>query len=778
MHKIKKIPLIIISSIVIIAVVVVLFISPIAKYFVIKATEKFSGRQITMDRLYLNPFTGFIQISNLKIYEPASDSIFFSAEDIGADIALRKLLSKTYEIRKLTLYHPKGTIIQNEKDLNFNDLIDKFSPKDTVDTIKAPAHFSILSLKIIDGEFHYREQLIPINYFIKKVNIESTGIRWDTDTVNVRFSLLPGIGTGDMNGDLTINLKTDDYRLALVIHKFDLSIIEQYLKDLVNYGSFSANIDADIKAKGNLLDQEDITTSGRIAINEFHFGKNPKVDFVSFDKLVLVTSRLSPRNLIYTFDSISLTHPCITYEIYDNLDNLQTMFGKDGSNIDAVSAKTGNFNLIIEIARYVKVLSNSFFRSDYKINRLRIYKGDLKFNDFSASEKFAVELNPLNVIADSINKDHKRVNVSIQSPVKPYGSISVNVSINPMDSTDFDLQYHFTKLPVAMFNPYIISTTSFPLDRGTLEFNGIWNVRNGLIKSTNHLVIIDARTSKRIRNKDTKWIPVPLIMTFIRDRGNVIDYEIPITGNLKNPKFHVHDAIVDLLKNIFVKPPTTPYRLEVKNVETEIEKLLTLKWETRYSSLLPVHVKFIEKIAEFLKKNPDASINVYPQQYAIKEKEYILFFEAKKKYFLSGKNRNAGALSSEDSVRVDKMSVKDSLFVHYLNKHLKDSLIFTIQEKCAGIIDSAFVRTKFNHLNKERENVFISYFRKMKVDNQVKFLKGENVVPYNGFSLYKIEYKGKYPEFLIKAYQAMNEFNNEVPRKKYKQERRKSESKL
>ncbi len=778
MHKIKKIPLIIISSIVIIAVVIVLFISPIAKYFGIKAAEKFTGRQITIDRLYLNPFTGFIQISNLKIYEPDSDSIFFSAEDIGADIALRKLLSKTYEIRKLTLYHPKGTIIQNEKDLNFNDLIDKFSPKDTIDTIKAPAHFSILSLNIIDGEFHYREQLIPINYFIKKVNIESSGIRWDTDTVNVRFSLLPGIGTGDMNGDLTINLKTDDYRLALVIHKFDLSIIEQYLRDLVNYGSFSANIDADVKAKGNLLDQEDITTSGRIAINEFHFGKNPKVDFVSFDKLVLVTSRLSPRNLIYTFDSISLTHPCITYEIYDYLDNLQTMFGKNGSNIDAVNAKTGNFNLIIEIARYVKVLSNSFFRSDYKINRLRIYKGVLKFNDFSASEKFAVELNPLNVIADSINKDHKRVNVSLQSPVKPYGSLSVKVSINPKDSTDFDLQYHFTKLPVAMFNPYIISTTSFPLDRGTLEFNGIWNVRNGLIKSTNHLVIIDARTSKRIRNKDTKWIPVPLIMTFIRDRGNVIDYEIPITGNLKNPKFHVHDAIVDLLKNIFVKPPTTPYRLEVKNVETEIEKLLTLKWETRYSSLLPVQVKFIEKIAEFLKKNPDASINVYPQQYAIKEKEYILFFEAKKKYFLSGKNRNAGALSADDSVRVDKMSVKDSLFVHYLNKHLKDSLIFTIQEKCAGIIDSAFVRTKFNRLNKERENVFISYFRKMKVDNQVKFLKGENVVPYNGFSLYKIEYKGKYPEFLIKAYQAMNEFNNEVPRKKYKQERRKSESKL
>ena len=30
-----------------------------------------------------------------------------------------------------------------------------------------------------------------------------------------------------------------------------------------------------------------------------------------------------------------------------------------------------------------------------------------------------------------------------------------------------------------MFNPYLITYTSFPLDRGTIELNGTWNVRNG-----------------------------------------------------------------------------------------------------------------------------------------------------------------------------------------------------------------------------------------------------------------------------------------------------------
>lgn len=55
------------------------------------------------------------------------------------------------------------------------------------------------------------------------------------------------------------------------------------------------------------------------------------------------------------------------YEIYDSLDNLQTMFGKDGSNIAAAKADPQQFNLVIEIANYVKVLSRNFFQAITKL---------------------------------------------------------------------------------------------------------------------------------------------------------------------------------------------------------------------------------------------------------------------------------------------------------------------------------------------------------------------------------------------------------------------------
>jgi hypothetical protein len=775
-HKLKRVYLIIISFVVL-AGILIFFLSPISQRLISKYGSRYLGRRITTDWVSVNPLTGVLNMTNLKIYESESDSVFFSSKGISARVSMLKLLFGTYEIKRLLIDHPRGKIIQKDKNFNINDLIDKFSSKDKPDTIKK-IHLNILNIKIINGEFHYLELKIPVNYFIKNVNIESNGIRWNTDTTNIKFSFLPGTGSGKIKGDLTMNLKNSDYRIALQANKFDLGIIDQYLKGLTNNGSFLANIDANIKASGNISDQKNLSASGNVIINEFHIGKNPKEDLASFDKLGLSFVELNPGKQIFLFDSLTLSRPCFKYEIYDYLDNLQRIFGKNGENVSTAYKNTGNFNLIIAMARYVKTLADSFFKSDYKIKSLRVYNGDIKFNDFTRSEIFSLEFYPITVRADSIDKNHRRVNISLKSSIKPFGNLSVFLNINPKDSSDFIMKYNFKKLPVSMFNPYIISVTSFPVDRGTLEFNGYWNVRNGIIKSTNHLVIIDPRTAKRIKNKDLKWIPMPLILSFTREKGNVIDYEIPITGNLKDPKFHLHYVISDLLKNIFIKPSNTTYRLQVKNAEEEIEKSLSVKWETRQSTLLPDQKKFIEKTVDFLLKSPDATIKVIPVQYALKEKEYILFFEAKKKYFLEKNRKNSRSLSTDDSLKIENMSIKDSLFIRYLDNKIKDTLIYTVQEKCTRMVDSTFVINRFNQLNKERENSFMFYFKKKGVDTRVKILKGDNIVPYNGFSFYKLDYDGDFPDYLIKAYKQMNDLNSEAPRKKFKQERKSIEKSI
>ena len=773
-YKIRKTLLITSGIVVLLVALIIIFISPIAKYLIEKYDTKFTGREITINYAYVNPFTGYVYLDNFKSYELKSDSLFLSADGVSGNFSMLKLFTKTYEISELVINQPKGMIIQigDKHDLNFMDIIKKFTSKKTGET-KSPVHFSILKLKINDGLFFYQENVIPVNYFIKQVNIECGGIHWDSDTIPFKFSFVSGIGGGEIKGDLTVNSKTLDYHAAVVANKFNLKVLEQYIKDMSNYGSFAAILNANIKAKGNFKDKENITAQGMIGIDDFHFGKNPNDDYASFENVVIKIDELSPKFHKYSFDSISINHPYFKYEKYDHLDNIQTMFGKKGSNITAVAENSEKFNLVVEIARYVKVLAKNFFKSNYKINRLAIYKGDLKYNDYSLNEKFSVDLSPIYVVADSITKSQKRVSLTLKSGIKPYGNVSINLSINPKDSSDFDLNYHLQKIPASLLNPYLIMYTEFPLDRGTLELKGKWNVRNGMIQSNNHIVLIDPRLNNRIKNKNTKWIPMKLLMFFIREQGNVIDYELPITGNLKDPKFHWRDVIIDALTNIFVKPTTTPYRMEVKNVETEIEESLSLKWEMRNSQLTSSQENFIECLADFMHKNPEVSITVNPQNYELKEKEYILLFEAKKKYYLKCSGKNNHSFNEEDSLKVEKMSIKDSLFTKYLNEKTHDAMLFTVQDKCLKLIGASVVDAKFKVLNKKRVNVFMTYFKENGTEKHVKLLAKKTVIPYNGFSFYKIHYNGTYPDFLLKAYNKMNDLNNETPRNKFKNERRK-----
>ncbi len=735
-----------------IVTVCLIFISPIAKYLIEKYDVKYTGRQITMDWAYVNPFTGYIHIVNLRIAEASKDTLFFSAEGVSANFAMRKLIFKNVEITELNVDHPIGIIIQKKDNFNFNDLIKRFSSKkDTTDSGKnnSSVHVSINNISITDGLFHYVEKITPIKYFIEKVNLQCSGIRWDADTIASTFTFLSR--GGKTSGAFTINTKTLDYKFATVIKDQDLEIIRQYLWELINYGMFKAHLDADIKAYGNFKDTRRLTMKGRLAFSDFHLGKTTTYDYASFKKLLLVMDELSPASNKFLFDSVTLDKSYFSFEHFDSLDNIQAMFGKQGANVKDVTAQSGRFNLVIAISRYIKKLAKDFFVSQYRVNALSLTDGEVKYVDYALNEKFSIAAQHVYLKADSISKTNKRVHFNLKFDVYPYGNSSARLSLNPLDSGDIDFNYHLNKVPVTVFNPYIISYTSFPLDKGTLNMNGTWKVRNGEIKSENQLVLVKPHVARKLKSKDTKKkFPLPLIMAFIRERGDVINYKIPITGSLRDPKFNFGDVFIDLFKNIFIKPPTLPYALQVKSKEKKIDESFQLIWPTHQTSLSSRQEKFLKKLANFLEENKEASIEVYTQQYVQREKEHILFFETKKKHFLTENNKKSSDFTENDSIKVEKMSVKDlgHDLVKDMVKITRDTTMFTIHDKCHHYLGSDIVDHKFNQLIKAREHTFLSYFADTGANARVKMHSTKDIIPYNGFSCFQIKYKGDMPKSL------------------------------
>jgi hypothetical protein len=120
--RIKKALLIVTGSIIIAITVIILLLSPIEKFLAEKYGLKYLGRQIKMSWIYINPFTGYLHISHLVIYESKSlpnynkgDSIFLSADGVSANFAVLKLLSRKIELSEVTMDQPRGNYYSKQE---------------------------------------------------------------------------------------------------------------------------------------------------------------------------------------------------------------------------------------------------------------------------------------------------------------------------------------------------------------------------------------------------------------------------------------------------------------------------------------------------------------------------------------------------------------------------------------------------------------------------------------------------------------------------------------
>jgi hypothetical protein len=746
-NKFLRVAAIIAVIIVAIMIVTIIFISPIAKYTIEHNSEKWIGRKVEMSWLYINPFTGAIHAHNLVLYENKSKMQFFSIGDFSASIVERDLLSKTISIRSVTLNHLSANIIQNKKHFNFDDLIKKKSTPGN--KTSGPLHFYVKDIEVENSRIDYYETSIGVHYFISQLKITSPSISWNQDVSHFQIGFNSLQNSGQINADLSMNLKTLGYNINTLVSHLDLKPVEQYAKEFANYGTLSAYLNADMKVIGNLKNSTEFTSSGKLSIDDFHYGKAKGDDYLSFAKFSLNIDTLSPVNKKYFFNSVTLDSPYIKYERYDSLDNFSRIFGIKGANVKQAKVAQAD-NIIFLIADLISNIAKEIINSQYRADEFKITNVKLVYNDYSLLEKFSVTTNPLLITIKNIDTRNQRMFLNLQSQIYPYGNILINFDVNPNNFGDFNLKYSLTNFPIPLFNPYLITYTSHPFDKGTMELNGQWNVVNKQIVSDNHVLFDDPTTTDKIKNAGAKNIPVPLILAFVRDINRQIDVSLPITGNLSDPSYHLGSAILQVIENIFVKPPTFPVRAVIQSKEQEKEDLIMMEWKLTQSKMEDEQKDQLRKISFYLFFHPKAQVIITPYYYEEREKEMIVLYLAKRKYYEALNKKSDSQITEDDSVQISKMSIKDKSFIKYLDRVTNAANIdFTTQGKCLRLVGQGNVDLFYNKLIDERKNEILNYFSKVK--DRVTFLKGTDGVPATGFSNYIFNYKGEKPEAISKS---------------------------
>ena len=170
---------------------------------------------------------------------------------------------------------------------------------------------------------------------------------------------------------------------------------------------------------------------------------------------------------------------------------------------------------------------------------------------------------------------------------------------------------------------------------------------------------------------------------------------------------------------------------------------------------------------KFLKEKPEASIVISPTTYSEKEKEHILFFETKKRYYMAV-NKNQKTFTADDSLAVDRINIKDPSLMKFLSAQVTDTSLVTVQERCYRLVGADLVNKEFDKMVKSRSKSVMELFKKEGTNKQVKITSNTDEIPYRGSSYFKVSYKGEFPETLLEANQQLNQFDDHSPRAKYR----------
>ena len=754
MNKFLKILGWIAATIVALVLVLILFISPIAKYIIEHKSEAWTGRIVRVEKLKINVFNGRVNAYDLKVFEPDKKTLFVGFRHLMVDLDEWKLLKSVYRVEHLLLEDPSVLVTRKGPSFNFDDLLKKFEPdpkkpKDPVDTI--PTKYYLEDIRINGGKITFNNEDYRLNVQLLKLGILLPRFSWNDPNLEVQYDFLLRTG-GLFKGDLCLNINSLEFTHSIRVDGFNLDVLYPYLTPYLKIKGFAGQLNLDISTKGNFNDPQAIAMKGKGGIYKIVVLDENGNKVAGFNMFTQTIDSLNIKKNIWNFGPILLDEPYFRYERFpgtDNLSNLvlmsMTTETAGGGPDSSAAAMPSGVNPFVMLVNYVNTLAKQVIITDYRVTRFSITGGAVDFYDHTLEEEFHLNLSELFFDVQQLNSQKNRAMVDFSTTVNKGGFIRADISVNPMDFMDFGLRYEMKNIAVIDYNPYSIFHMAYPFKEGKVNYTGTVAVKNHKIKMDNNLFVEKIYAGNKVKNKTAMHLPIKLVLALLRDKNGNITLVVPVEGDLDNPKFKWWKIVGQVFKNIFTKAVSAPASLIASSTGGNEEDFKEIKFVLGQGSLTEKQVGQLYKVVKMLEEKPELFMELKQTVDKEKEFEYLTFLEAKK-WFYFGKTKKQpvpDSLAKEDEAAVEKISITDTALESSLDRELKnkDPMLSPLQ-KCIAFFGAG----KLRELQKSRMEKRNQYLEKY-LTNQMK-LPSSRFKVFNNPDTTQIP-EDKIPRYLI-----------------------------
>lgn len=277
----------------------VMALSPVAKYVVNHYGPSLIGREMQVERVFINPFTGQVVIRDFHLREQNGETDFVAFGRLSVRVNYPLLVAKRVHVGEIHLDDCTAEILNSDTCFNFSDIVDRFASKDTMtldtvaqDTMPSSWKISLDDIHLRNGHLVYHDVVRDHRWAVDNINLHVPGLHFGSEQSNagLAFELPTGgrvrIGAGYV-------MASRRYAVTLRLEDVDSEVLWPLIQESLPLTNLCGRITARIHVDGGLDVPTNFVANGRIALYDVEC-VDASHDFrYRVDSLIVTTDRFT-----------------------------------------------------------------------------------------------------------------------------------------------------------------------------------------------------------------------------------------------------------------------------------------------------------------------------------------------------------------------------------------------------------------------------------------------------------------------------------------------------
>lgn len=573
-HRGLKTVLIILGILIGLILLVTLFVSPIAKGYILKHDKELIGRELTLDQLRINILTGKVKITDLVLYEDDDTTPFVSFDTFAVKVKLKDLLHKQVNVKHIILSALKVNVEQDRTWFNFNSIIDHFAsdePKEKKEESESSFGVILNDILIDKSTIRYADLSIGSEFLLRDISIRIPCIDLSTMKTNLGLDLCLG-DSATLHTDLRLSENAENYFVNLQLDNLGVGIAQPYLDHSLNVDSLRGSLHLDLQAEGVTDHILDFDLKGGITLNDVSLQDTEGYTLGAIDSIFAGIKKFNMSENYLNLSRLYISgvrSEYITHE--DKSTNFDIVLGGREQHTDTtIFEKIGD----TIAAEFIEVQEKEGIK--IFVDELCLDHTSFLYEDYTLPSPFHYEIKDLKLTSNNFNFEGTNT-VKLEAVLNDVGKLNAQWQGSLDGLENHNLTLMLNNLKLTDFSPYTIQLFGFPLEKGTLSFHSQNIITNGNLNGINKLQMASPVVGDKLKDVEPviDHIPLKLGMYLLTDKDDKLNIDLPISGNIEDPEFSYFKTILKVFGSMMIKVTTAPFRLlasdgDIQYIEYEL----------------------------------------------------------------------------------------------------------------------------------------------------------------------------------------------------------------